>query len=816
MSGAGAGGGGWSQGASPISGMKRSNSFSEPEAKRQFNVGGKARPTLGAPNNQPRPPGTSTYVTQGKVMVVCEVEDIIDPIEAVRTMSTGLDNHRGVLLSSSYEYPGRYSQWTMGFMGPPIGLEAWGLRFRITALTPRGKPFLAVIQRAVREASGLMVGGVQPGGDGADYFEGTVQESKAYFPEEERSKQPSIFSVVRVIKQLFESDEDSFLGLYGAFGYDLAFQFEKVKPCKERDADQRDLVLYIPDEIVVINHVASQAWRMRYDFVFGGKDGVESTKGIPRSLGRGVPFRTRTQLPAGVKQREFEPGEFAKLVDVAKGKFARGDLFEAVLSQTFREPCKVPPSVIFQRLQERNPSPYGFQINLGNSETLVGASPEMFVRAECNAKGMRVETCPISGTIRRGKNALEDAEAIRAILTDPKEESEITMCTDVDRNDKSRICEHGSVQVIGRRQIEMYSRLIHTVDHVEGYLRPEFDALDAFLVHMWAVTVCGAPKTWAVQFVEEMERTQRRWYGASVGHVAFDGHLNTGLTLRTVRIHDGIAEVRAGATLLFDSDPDSEERETELKASACLNAVTSEVPAGPAALREAERAKTLEKLGAGHGQQVLLIDFEDSFVHTLANYLRQTGAKVVTVRHNQAEHAMASLPKVDLAVLSPGPGRPTDFKVSAHIQRLLDRKIPIFGVCLGLQSIVEHFGGTLNQLSYPMHGKPSKVTVTGEEAQQIFKGMPETFGVARYHSLYAEKLPDCLVATAHLSQPDDGLGSNGRKGDIDGSAGGAKIIMGVQHKTLPVAAVQFHPESILTSPDHGLQMLENALRLKFA
>ena len=120
---------------------------------------------------------------------------------------------------------------------------------------------------------------------------------------------------------------------------------------------------------------------------------------------------------------------------------------------------------------------------------------------------------------------MEDAEQIKTILADPKEESEITMCTDVDRNDKSRICEHGSVQVIGRRQIELYSKLIHTVDHVEGYLRPEFDAIDAFLVHTWAVTVCGAPKTWAMQFVEESERSQRCWYGASVGHVAFDGHL---------------------------------------------------------------------------------------------------------------------------------------------------------------------------------------------------------------------------------------------------------------------------------------------------
>ena len=152
-------------------------------------------------------------------------------------------------------------------------------------------------------------------------------------------------------------------------------------------------------------------------------------------------------------------------------------------------------------------------MNLGEAEYLVGASPEMYVRVD----GDRVETCPISGTIARGRDPIGDAAQIVALLTSAKDESELTMCTDVDRNDKSRICVPGSVRVIGRRQIEMYSRLIHTVDHVEGRLRPGFDALDAFLAHAWAVTVTGAPKAWAMQFIEDHERSPRAWYGGAVG-----------------------------------------------------------------------------------------------------------------------------------------------------------------------------------------------------------------------------------------------------------------------------------------------------------
>ncbi len=248
----------------------------------------------------------------------------------------------------------------------------------------------------------------------------------------------------------------------------------------------------------------------------------------------------------------------------------------------FHERC-ASPTAFYERLRQRNPAPFEFLFNLGegrrDGEYLVGASPEMYVRVT----GDRVETCPISGTIARGSRpAGGRGEHPPGCSASAKEESELTMCTDVDRNDKSRVCVPGSVRVIGRRQIEMYSRLIHTVDHIEGRLRPGFDALDAFLTHMWAVTVTGAPKAWAMQFIEDHEDTTRRWYGGAVGMIGFDGSMNTGLTLRTAQIHGGVAAVRAGATLLFDSDPEAEERETQLKARALLETLREgEAPARP-------------------------------------------------------------------------------------------------------------------------------------------------------------------------------------------------------------------------------------------
>jgi anthranilate synthase len=441
-----------------------------------------------------------------------------------------------------------------------------------------------------------------------------------------------LFSVVRSLVDLFGyQNGDGQLGLYGAFGYDLTFAFEAIDMTQERDPEQRDILLYLPDSVYVVDADKRDAWHVTYDFCVNQK----STQGMPR-LGTAEPFN-HYEEGQPFEKRDTPEGAFALSVEKAKREFAVGNLFETVLSQTFREKLdeETPPSKIFRRLRKRNPSPYGFFINLGEREYLVGASPEMFVRCESIPENdwrpgaLRVETCPISGTVARGANALEDALRIKSLMANAKEESELTMCTDVDRNDKSRICEPGSVQVIGRRQIEMYSRLIHTVDHVEGYLREQFDALDAFLCHTWAVTVTGAPKSWAIQFVEDNENSPRCWYGGAVGMVGFDGSLNTGLTLRTVRIKDGIAEIRAGATLLYDSNPIAEEQETELKASAMMDAVTRKGGEDTAGV-SLDREQVPDKVGTG--KSIILIDHEDSFVHTLGNYLRQTGATVQTLR----------------------------------------------------------------------------------------------------------------------------------------------------------------------------------------
>ena len=744
---------------------------------------------------------SNCYTTQGKICVSRSSKEISIDF-ATKEVLSQIDSQRGGLLTSNYEYPGRYKKWAIGFVNPPLEISTREDTFNIKALNQRGLILISYLSDRLAKCPSLEIKDQD-----SELITGFVRPTTQVFTEEERSKQPSVFSLIREVMFAFNSDEDKYLGLYGAFGYDLVFQFEKMTKTLPRSTDARDLVLYLPDELTIVDYQREQAFQLQYDFEIDG----HTNRNLPRT---GEYIDYRGQQLALTKTADRAPGEYAAKVETALDYFRRGDLFEVVASQSFYESCDLPPVALFETLQQINPSPFSFIFNLGG-EYIVGASPEMFVRVE----DRRVETCPISGTIRRGSNSIEDATNILELLNSRKDESELTMCTDVDRNDKSRICEPGSVRVISRRQIELYSHLIHTVDHVEGFLRPEFDAIDAFLSHLWAVTVTGAPKKAAMEFLEQHECTARQWYGGAVGYLTFKGDLNTGLILRTIELKDSIAQVRVGATLLYDSIPAAEEQETLLKGAALFQTlksakvasaqenthtvvenhptITSENMHTVVENHSAITSENMHTVVENHSaitrahRRVLLIDYEDSFVHTLANYIRQCGVTVTTLRHGFSEEVFDQL-QPDLVVLSPGPGKPSDFGITATIQACVKRQIPIFGVCLGLQSIVEAYGGELGVLDYPQHGKASRIHITAPESV-LFKGLPAAFDAGRYHSLYA--IPNCLPSQLQVTAVAE-----------DGT------IMAIEHQDLPIAAVQFHPESIMTlMGDVGLGIIKNVV-----
>ena len=289
-----------------------------------------------------------------------------------------------------------------------------------------------------------------------------------------------------------------------------------------------------------------------------------------------------------------------------------------------------------------------------------------------------------------------------------------------------------------------------------------------------------------MQTIENMENSARRWYGGCVGLFTFQGQLNTGITIRTIHLRDQLATVRAGATLLYDSVPDEEEKETRVKAEAFLQAVTvPDKDYAPASPTHAPIIKTTKN------KRILFVDNLDSFVHTLANYVRQMGVEVITLRKGFPPDQLDQI-KPDLVFISPGPETPQKMGVPELVSQALKRNLPVFGVCLGHQGIALHFGAELGVMPNPMHGKESMVH---HNQEGVFKNVPNPFSAGRYHSIYVKKenLPACLTATAHT---EDGY------------------IMGLAHNELPVASIQFHPESILTLQDNiGLKIISNVIDL---
>lgn len=682
-----------------------------------------------------------------------------------------LDCARGLYMASDTEYPGRYSRWDIGFAAPPIEVKGYNDRTVFTALNPRGEKIIALLAAFFAAAPDAAFTAAQ---DSAQSLTCRIIQGSGIFSEENRSRRPSALSPLRQIINAAEN-ADSFAGFYGAFAYDLLFCFNPIEFKHPRAAHDALFHLYLPDSIYLLDRRKETLVRRDYEFEYG----EIKTAGTPRE---DLPAGKAPIAPTAAPdiRSNMDDDAYAAMVTRAKEHIRKGDVFEVVLSRIFTAPCAQPPSQLFHNIRRINPSPYEFLMQMGD-EQLVGASPEMFVRVD----GRRVESCPISGTARRSRTpgdaaVIEDAEILRGLLNSAKDAAELTMCTDVDRNDKARICMPGSTRLLARRQIETYAGLFHTVDHVEGHMRAGFDGIDGFLSHMWAVTLTGAPKNEAAKIIEAQEPAARRFYGAAVGALHMNGDVNTGITIRTLHIKNGTAHYQSGASIVYDSIPAEEAAETHTKAQSFRRILSGDIAAPTP--RPTRRT--------GEGKTVVLIDNEDSFVLTIADYIRQTGAEAVTYRHGTPlETILAHKPH--LVLHSPGPGIPAQFKVPETIRALTDHGVPQFGVCLGLQGMFEAFGGTLGYLDTPRHGK----TWTLSTAQHaLFNDMPASPVVGAYHSLYG--LRGTLPADLDIIAENE----NG-------------IIMAIAHKTKPLWAVQFHPESVLSMQGYaGHKMIENVMQ----
>jgi anthranilate synthase component 1 len=274
--------------------------------------------------------------------------------------------------------------------------------------------------------------------------------------------------------------------------------------------------------------------------------------------------------------------EFRAMVARAKEYIVAGDIFQVVLAQRFETPFTLPPFALYRALRRVNPAPFLFYLDYGGF-SVAGSSPEILVRT----RGDKVTIRPIAGTKPRGLTPHEDKALEEELLADPKERAEHLMLLDLGRNDVGRVAAIGTVTVTDQFFIERYSQVMHIVSNVEGKLDPRHDALDALAAGFPAGTVSGAPKVRAMEIIDELEKEKRGLYAGCVGYFSAAGEMDSCIVLRTALVKDGKMYVQAGAGIVADSDPDSEQQE-------CINKAK-------ALFRAAEEARRFAS-GAGKGQ----------------------------------------------------------------------------------------------------------------------------------------------------------------------------------------------------------------------
>ncbi|OZM71903.1 aminodeoxychorismate synthase component I [Amycolatopsis antarctica] len=378
-----------------------------------------------------------------------------------------------------------------------------------------------------------------------------------------------LWHVLRAVRAVFDSEGDASrfrFGFLGYFGYDAARYVEDLPYLIDTPSDMPDVQLVLHQGCVVTDLAAGTAELL----VHHSADWPRLDPATVRALlADAVPATgpDAGPLPPSSVSDDIDEDSYRAVVDRCMRHIRVGDVYQVQIGHELTVTSEIEPVRVYQRLRERNPSPYMYLTSI-NGSTVVGASPELFVRVEDGTVVMR----PIAGTIAR--DGADDEAAARRLREDPKEIAEHTMLVDLCRNDIGRICERDTLDVPDYLDVERYSHLLHLVSTVEGQVAEGADSFDVIAALFPAGTMTGAPKIRAMEIIEEQESSRRGLYAGTLGLIDVGGYLNLALCIRTLMHRDGRYTTRASAGIVADSEPGREWAETLTKSGAAYWAVT--------------------------------------------------------------------------------------------------------------------------------------------------------------------------------------------------------------------------------------------------
>jgi anthranilate synthase component 1 len=366
-------------------------------------------------------------------------------------------------------------------------------------------------------------------------------------------------------------------GIFGYLGYDMVRLMEELPQPNPDPIGIPDAVLVRPTVVVVFDAVKDTltvVTPVRPDGAVAADTAFtrasERLSAIVDALDAPL-----THSPPHVKpgpltvwpSSNTTPAEYEQMVSIAKEYIAAGDIFQVVLAQRFEAPFELPPFALYRALRRVNPAPFLYFLDFGGF-SIAGSSPEILVRVREGTVTIR----PLAGTRARGNTPQRDKALETELLADQKERAEHLMLLDLGRNDVGRVARTATVKVTDQFFVERFSQVMHIVSNVEGQIDAKYDSLDALAAGFPAGTVSGAPKVRAMEIIDELEKDKRGLYAGAVGYFSAAGELDSCIVLRTALIKDGTMYVQAGAGIVADSNPKSEQQECVDKAKALFRA----------------------------------------------------------------------------------------------------------------------------------------------------------------------------------------------------------------------------------------------------
>ena len=350
----------------------------------------------------------------------------------------------------------------------------------------------------------------------------------------------------------FEEAEELGEPVVGYLAYDHVATLEPTVPLPADGPDLPESRFVVAETLVRFDHGGGTA-----EVLAGDPDGVAARLEGELVFQEHNPPAERATMRRSPDQATYEKG-----VERIREHIRAGDAFQVVLSQRAERPTSASAVELYRALRRVNPSPYLFLLELGEL-ALIGSSPETLVKCEDG----RASLNPIAGTTEPG-----DGDAER-LLASAKDRAEHVMLVDLGRNDLSRVCKAGTVEVARFLEPERFSHVTHLVSEVVGELRDGVTPFDLLRACFPAGTVSGAPKVRAMQIVSELEGYRRGPYAGAVGYVLPGGTMDTCIAIRSIVLRDGVARLQAGAGIVADSEPEAEHRECLSKLAALEAAI---------------------------------------------------------------------------------------------------------------------------------------------------------------------------------------------------------------------------------------------------